>query len=179
MPLIETYADAKFLFREMTMRRFMGVVLALMFTTATFAASGGSVAYLGGSSATVKPGDFGSFDTSDAKELAFVSPGGKLSIPYDKIQKIEYRKELKYPLGVAPTIVVSLIKSRERIHFITFTYTDSAGVRQAAVFEVAKEVPRSLLPVLAVRSTQACIQADLYYRPCPVEGRIVRYPTRP
>ncbi len=77
------------------MRRLIGL-LALMFTTAAFAVTGGAVAYVGGSSATVKPGDVGSFDASDAKDLVFVSSGGRLSIPYDKIQKVEYRKELRY-----------------------------------------------------------------------------------
>jgi hypothetical protein len=69
------------------------------------------------------------------------SQATRFSIAYDKIKKIEYHKEVAFHLGVAPAIVVGLIKKRERKHFFTITYTDEAGVRQAAVFEVAKDAP--------------------------------------
>ena len=152
------------------MRRILVIVLVLMMTTSAFAVSGTEVAYEGGSAAGFKPGDIGKFDTSPATDLVFFSDGHKLSIPYSGIKRVEYRKENAFRLGVAATIVVGLLKERIKRHFFTVSYVDGAGVKQAAVFEVAKEAPKSLLAVFAARSPQACLISE-EYRPCSMSSR--------
>lgn len=149
------------------MRRTAGIVLVLLLATYAFAVAGSEVAYIGGSLSLLKPGDIGAFDLSSATELVFSDDGKKVSIAYNKLKKIEYRKDVAVHLGVAPAVAVGLIKRRERRHFVTLTYTDEAGIQQAAVFEVAKDRPRTLLPILAARAPQACVISDRY-QPCPV-----------
>jgi hypothetical protein len=148
------------------MRRIVGIVLLLVLATNAFGVTGSEVAYIGGSVSGLKAGDVGSFDVSSATELVFTSNGERFPIAYDKIKKIEYRNEVTYHLGVAPAVVVGLIKQRERRYFFTLSYMDEAGVTQAAVFEVAKDAPRSLLPVFAARATKACVVSQKY-QPCP------------
>lgn len=138
------------------MHRLITLALALLSATA-FAVTGSEVAYVGGSLAGAKAGDIGSFDTTQANELIFAESSRKWSIEYTKILKIEYHNDVARHLGVAPAIAVGLLKHREKKHFFTLTYVDSSGTNQAAVFEVSKEAPRSLLAVLGIRAPQACI----------------------
>jgi len=149
------------------MRRIVVGLLVLSLATSAFAVDGSEVMYTGGSDSAFKPGDVGTFETAPVQELAFVSGGKKLTIAYDKITKIDYRQEVAHHLGIAPAIVVALIKKRERKHFITLTYADDAGKRQAVVFEISKAAPRSLLAIFAARSPHACITKD-EYQSCPV-----------
>lgn len=149
------------------MRRFVTMVLMLLLATNAFGVNGNEAMYVGGSASAVNPGDIGVFETNPTKELVFVCTGKRLTIAYDRIKKVEYHKEVAHHLGVAPAIVVSLIKRRERKHFITLTYVDEAGERQAAVFEVSKSMPQSLLATLAARAPQACV-ISREYQPCPV-----------
>ena len=152
------------------MRRTVVIVLVLLLATTAFGVSGSEVMYVGGSVSAFTPGDIGAFEISSVNELRFVSNGKRLSVAYDKIKQIEYREEVAVHLGVAPAIVVSLIKRRERKHLITLTYADETGERQAAVFEVSKSAPSSLLPILAARAPQACMISEKY-RPCTVAAR--------
>ena len=160
------------------MRRIVVLMLVLSLATHAFAVSGSEVMYVGGSVSALNAGDIGTFDTTPPQELAFASNGKKLSVAYSKLMRIEYHKEVAVHLGVAPAIVVGLIKKREERHFITLTFADEAGQRQAAVFEVSKSAPQSLLPILAARAPQACVISNKY-QPCPVAARPLRNATRP
>lgn len=162
------------------MRRMVALVLVLVFLSATnaFAVTGSEVMYVGGSVEGLKPGDIGRFDTRSAKDLEFIGSGKTVFVPYDTIRKIQYRKEVAHHLGVALAIAVALIKKRERRHFITLTYTNDAGERQAAVFEVSKSAPLSLLAVLAARAPQACVILQ-QYQSCPAASRAFAAGTKP
>jgi hypothetical protein len=161
------------------MRRIVSlVVVVLMLSVSAFAiVNGNEVAYVGGSATSVKEGDVGTFDTTSPTELVFVTPGGKVAIPYGKLIQVDYKKEVAVHLGVAPAIIVALIKPRERGHFFTFTYTDSAGVGQAAIFEVTKNAPPVLLAILKARTPRTCLKTDkavscqaMLNRPRPLPG---------
>ncbi|HEV2135389.1 MAG TPA: hypothetical protein VGR47_14235 [Terracidiphilus sp.] len=154
------------------MRRTVAMVLVLVFLSATnaFGVTGSEVMYVGGSVEGLKPGDIGTFDTRPEKDLDFVSNGRRVSVAYDKIQKIQYRKEVAHHFGVALAIAVALIKKRERKHFITLSFTNEAGEQQAALFEVSKRAPQSLLAVLAARAPQACVILQ-EYQSCPAAPR--------
>jgi hypothetical protein len=146
----------------------IGLVLAVLISgSAGAAVNGEQVAYVGGSLAGVASGEVGHFDTTEATDLLFVTTGAKVPIGYTKIIRVEYSTEVTYHLGVAPAIAVGLLKQRERKHFLTLTYVDQAGVRQAAVFEVAKDSPRALVAVLSVRAPQACVVATQFAARCP------------
>ena len=55
---------------------------------------------------------------------------------------------------VAVAVLVSpfALFSKKRNHYLTITYTDEAGAEQAAVFELGKDIIRTTLKVLEVRS---------------------------
>ena len=128
--------------------------------TPAFAVEAGQVAYTGGS-LSVAQGTIGSFDLTSPTALVFkyAGPGAsanEVAIEYKNIRGYSYTSEVAYHLGVLPAIAVGLLKSRERRHFLTIRYVDSADVAQAAVFEVAKSDPPALLAVLRARAPQAC-----------------------
>jgi hypothetical protein len=58
-------------------------------------------------------------------------------------------------LGVLPAIAVRLFKVRQRRHFFSFSYRDSNNVVQVAVFEVPKQMPRTLEAVLQTRAPRS------------------------
>jgi hypothetical protein len=55
---------------------------------------------------------------------------------------------------VAVAVLVSPLElfSKKRNHYLTITYKDPAGKEQAAVFEPGKDVVRTTLKILEVRS---------------------------
>jgi hypothetical protein len=142
------------------MRRISVVVFLIVFATSAFAVSGNEVMYVAGSVSALKAGEIGTFDVSPPKGLVFIGSADKLSIPYDGIKRVEYRREVAHHLGVAPAIVVGLVKRRERKHFLTVTYVDEAGEQQAGVFEVSKQAPQGLLAILAARAPKAYVRCD-------------------
>jgi hypothetical protein len=146
--------------RRVIFTGFLVLVLGTKFVTPAFAIETGQVAYAGGS-LSVAQGTIGSFDLTSSTALTFkyALPGAsanEIAIEYKNIRGYGYTNEVAYHLGVLPAIVVGLIKSRERRHFLTIRYVDSADVAQAAVFEVAKSDPPALLAVLRARAPQAC-----------------------
>ena len=147
------------------MRQILSFGLVFMLATTSLAVTHNEVAYIGGTSTAVKSGDLGTLDTTSSTDLIFSTTQGSLSVPYVSLQRVEYSKEVLFHLGVAPAIVVSLVKRRERKHVFTLTYSDKEGVQQVAIFEVSKEMPEVLLPVLNARSPKACILSESY-RPC-------------
>jgi hypothetical protein len=52
------------------------------------------------------------------------------------------------------------------------------GERQAAVFEVSKSAPRSLLAILAARAPQACVSSQ-EYQPCQAADRAFTNEAKP
>jgi hypothetical protein len=115
----------------------------------------GQVMYLGGTAPGVNAGVVGKLDTTAEAALIFEYSGNKVEIPYAAIQSFEYSKEVTHHLGVLPAIAVGMFKMRRRGHFFRISYHDSKNVAQTVVFEVPKQMPRTLLAVLTTRSPQA------------------------
>jgi phosphatidylglycerophosphate synthase len=146
--------------RRVILTGFLVLVLGAELVTPAFAIEAGQVAYTGGS-LSVAQGTIGSFDVTSSTALVFkyAGPGAsanEVAIEYKNIRGYSYTSEVAYHLGVLPAIAVGLLKSRERRHFLSIRYVDSADVAQAAVFEVAKSDPPALLAVLRARAPQAC-----------------------
>lgn len=114
------------------------------------------VAYVGGTAPNVKAGTIGKLDTVQQNALVFDHPGGKLAIPFTKMQSFEYREERARRLGVLPVIATGLFKRMQRKHFVRIAFLDDAGAAGSVVFEVSKRMPRALLAVLEARAPQAC-----------------------
>jgi len=117
------------------------------------------VMYVGGTLGTVKEGAVGRLDTTSVTRLIFEAGKERLEIPFEKIESYAYTEEVARHLGALPAIGAGLIRHRQRKHFFRISFRDESGVMQVAVFEVPKEMPRSLLAVLQTRAPLACTRA--------------------
>lgn len=120
------------------------------------AVENGQVMYVGGTAGGIKDGAIGRIDTTSETKLGFEAGSQRLEIPFDKIESYEYSEEIARHLGVLPAIGAGLIRHRQRRHFFRISFRDDAGVMQVAVFEVPKNMPRSLLAVLQTRAPRGC-----------------------
>jgi hypothetical protein len=119
------------------------------------------VMYMGGTAPALRAGVIGRLDTISEKSLNFESsegklPGTKLLIPYADIQSFEYSKEVTRHLGVMPAIAVGLVRMRQHRHYFRISYRGADDVSQVVVFEVPKQMPRTLEAVLKTRAPQSC-----------------------
>jgi hypothetical protein len=125
------------------------------------AVEAGEIAYINGTLG-VPQNALGSFDLGPANALVFTlkPPQGAVSevrIPYAQITHFEAYQQVTHHLGVLPAIGASLVRKRKRRHFLSLTYTDSAGHAQVVLFEVPKDDPPVLLSVLRARASQGCV----------------------
>jgi hypothetical protein len=137
------------------MKRLVGLFLTcLLLTNSAAWASVGShnAQFIGGTIASIKPGDEGSMSTSDEKVLVFTYKDGKLEIPYDQVNDLEYGQKAGRRLGLALVVSPWLLLSKKRKHFLTIGYTDAAGKQQAGVFELGKDVVRTTIVSLEART---------------------------
>ncbi len=139
------------------MKRFIALYLLFACTLAIplAAVENDQVQYMGGTAPAVHPGAIGRLDTTDEKSLNFESAGAKLRIPYTDIQSFEYSTEATHHLGVMPAIAVGLVRIRKHRHYFRISYRADA-ISQVAVFEVPKQMPRTLQAVLKARAPQSC-----------------------
>jgi len=145
------------------MKELVLLFLALAFVVPAFAAGQGNVLYVGGSVASLKDGTAGKLDTSSETQLTFVSSSGRLSIPFAMIDSYEHSEAVAHHLGVLPAIAVSLVKKRQKKHFLRIAYRDQNKTPQVAIFEVPKKMPMALLAILQERAPQGC-KAPAYAR---------------
>jgi hypothetical protein len=134
------------------------IAIAMLFAASACSAlvENSQAEYLGGTVPSIKTGAIGQFDLSSPSQLSFQSPAGSFSIPYAAITSYQFSQEVTHHLGVAPAIAVGLIKKRQRQHFLRISYLDGNNVAQGVVFEVAKQMPRTLLAVLETKAPQGC-----------------------
>jgi hypothetical protein len=147
------------------MRRLIAFGLVLLLSLPAAAANAGRVKYAGGTVPGVNIGTVGTLDTTAETSLTFDYAGKKLLIPYASIESFDHSETVARHLGVLPTIVVGLIKARQRRHFFRISYRDSHrdpsrsldsganDVAQVVVFEVSKQMALPLQAVLVARTS--------------------------
>lgn len=112
---------------------------------ATIPAFGGlgnkKAAYVGGTLASLKAGAEGTLQVSAADAASFQYDGGQLSIPYNKVESIEYGQKAGRRVGVAIAVSPLALFSKKRKHFLTISFLDAEGKKQGAVFELGKDIP--------------------------------------
>lgn len=138
------------------MKRSITFCLLLAFALPLAAVEGDEAMYLGGTVLSVRAGAVGHLDTTSEKALIFEYSGEKLLIPYADIQSFEYSKEVTVHLGVMPAIAVGLLKMRRHSHYFRISYSGGDAVSQVVVFEIPKQMPRTLQAVLQARAPQSC-----------------------
>ena len=126
------------------------LIVALFIPTLAMAELGSDkVAYIGGTTKdkvfpTVKKDVKGRLNTGDDQALMFIPDKKKLSvytIPYSKIIAIEYGQAVN-----------QFVRLKIHQHYITIGYMDNNDQAQVAIFELGKDVARTILPILIVRT---------------------------
>jgi hypothetical protein len=108
--------------------------------------------YVGGTVSAIKEETEGQPSTSDEKVFTFTYKGGKLAIPYDQMNSLEYGQKAGRRLGLAIAVTPLALFSKKRRHFLTVGYQDENDKQQAAVFEMGKDIVRVTLATLEARS---------------------------
>lgn len=138
------------------MKTMVVVCLLLVLPLAAIAVENGQVMYTGGTVAALKEGMIGRLITSSPTELTFESSGTQLVIPFAKIDSYEYSQQVARHLGVLPAIATGLIRHRQKRHFVRIAYKGENGAQQVAIFEVPKQMPRTLMAILQARAPWGC-----------------------
>lgn len=137
------------------MKRFSALCLILLLFSEVLAWAGldsHKTMYVGGTVTSIKEGTEGKSSTVDEKVFVFEYQGGKLNIPYERINSLEYGQKAGRRVGLAIAITPLALFSKKRKHFLTVGYLDENDKQQAAVFELGKAVVRVTLATLEARS---------------------------
>lgn len=138
----------------MPLIRTLLMLLVSMVASSTLMAAvrGNEAMYVGGTITTVPEKTEGRLDTTGNTQATFTAKKGSFSIPYATITSIEYGQKAGRRVGVALAISPIALFSKKRKHFLSIAYTDDKGVKQGAVFEIAKGRVRDVASVLESKS---------------------------
>ena len=138
------------------------VVTVLCLVPATlWAVDADKATYTGGTLTGIQAKSEGAFSTDSPTAASFtVKKSPPLTIPYARITALEYGQKAGRRVAVAGFISPLALFSKKRNHYLTITFTDDAGTEQAAVFELGKDIVRTTLKVLEVRSKRAVEYQD-------------------
>lgn len=109
--------------------------------------------YIGGTITGIQEKAEGRLNTSS--DAAFAMEAGKkgsVTIPYATISALEYGQKAGRRVAVGILVSPWALFSKKRNHYLTITYTDTAGKEQAGVFELGKDIVRTTLKILEVRT---------------------------
>jgi|SRR5229473_2501090 len=138
------------------MKKIAGLCLLLLLPLVTIAVEKGQVLYAGGTVTTLKEGMLGSLDMTSPTALTFRASGKQLVIPFARIDSYEYSQQVAQHLGVLPAIATGLVRHRQKKHFLRIAFKEEDNAQQVAIFEVPKQMPRTLLAILQVRAPWGC-----------------------
>ena len=137
-------------------------LLAVCCTSLVQAVDGDKVMYMGGTIPNVKEKAEGKFVTASESELVFQAGGnGTATIPYAAVTSLEYGQKAGRRVGVAIMISPLALFSKKRKHYLTISYKDTAGKEQAGVFELGKDIVRTTLKIVEVRTGKEIEFQDL------------------
>jgi hypothetical protein len=109
--------------------------------------------YVGGTVPGVSEKAEGTLNTKSDSVIVFdAGKNGSATISYSAITDLEYGQKAGRRVAVAVLVSPLALFSKKRKHYLTITYKDGAGKEQAGVFELGKEIVRTNLKVLEVRT---------------------------
>ncbi len=128
------------------------VFFAAFFTTAVLqlAATGVQVNFIGGTVPSLT--GLMRLDVTGAETLEIACKKARVSIPYRRVNTVEYGQKVGRRYISAVLISPLLLLSKSRKHYITLGYTDENGRQQALVFRVGKGDIRGMLAGLEART---------------------------
>jgi hypothetical protein len=144
-----------FCHNEKKMKRLIAAVLVCLFAFETVALAGlgnDKTAYVGGTENQIKDGVEGESSAKDEKKFVFDYKDGKLAIPYDQVNDLEYGQKAGRRIGLAIAVNPLLLFSKKRKHFLTIGWKDEQDKQHAAVFELGKSIIRTTIATLEART---------------------------
>ena len=140
------------------MNRSLPILLSLCLAfeplTISAAVRGKEAKYIGGTIASFSENADVKFDLGESA-VVFTSKakgGAKLSVPYNKVDSVEYGQKAGRRLGLALAISPLFLLSHKRKHFVTINFEDDGGKKQGAVFELAKGIVHDTLSHLEAKT---------------------------
>src|ERR1039458_2838944 len=138
------------------MKRSIALFLACLFAFdfVAFAGLGSDkTAYIGGTENQIKDGTEGTSSAKDDKRFVFeYKGGGKLEIPYEQVNDLEYGQKAGRRVGLAIAISPWLLLSKKRRHFLTIGWKDEQDKQHAVVLELGKSITRTTIATLEART---------------------------
>lgn len=131
----------------------VSATLIVCLTAALCAVDGDKAMYVGGTLTGIKEKTEGKLVTTSDTAMSFEAGSkGSATIPYASVTSLEYGQKAGRRVGVAIMVSPIALFSKKRNHFLTIAYKDAAGKEQAAVFELGKDIFRTTLKILEVRT---------------------------
>jgi hypothetical protein len=155
----------------------LAAAIAVASSVAALAVDKDKAMYMGGTLTDIEEKAEGTVNTRSDAGFAFdARKKGSVAIPYASITELEYGQKAGRRVAVGILISPWALFSKKRNHYLTISYMDQAGKEQAAVFELGKEIVRTTLKILEVRTgkeigfqdAEACKQ---YKTPKECEGK--------
>ena len=120
--------------------------------TAPAGEAGGRATYLGGTTTGLEANADGEVLTTNRDMFVFVSQKSTVSIPYSKINQVEYGQEVGRRVVLAYVVSPLFLLLKARKHFITLEYRDESDAQQTMVLRIDKFFVRPALAVLEART---------------------------
>lgn len=128
-------------------------VLIAYLGVGVLAVDGDKAAYVGGTIPGLAEKAEGRLTTTSETEFSFdAGKKGAKTILYSSITGLEYGQKAGRRVAVAVLVSPLALFSKKRNHYLTVTYMDEAGKEQAGVFELGKDIVRTTLKILEVRT---------------------------
>jgi hypothetical protein len=133
--------------------------MALSVGLATAAVRGDRAAFIGGTVTTVPRGTQGDLNVDGTQELTFSAKEGGIRIPYAQITEMEFGQKVGRRVGATIALGVTtlgigalpVLFSKKKKHYLTVSY-QSGTSGEVAVFEMAKDIVKTVLPTLEART---------------------------
>jgi hypothetical protein len=129
------------------------VILLLLQAPGVGAVDKDKAVYMGGTIRGIQEKAEGRLNTQSDSEFVLNAGGkGTATIPYSAITSLEYGQKAGRRVAVGILITPWALFSKKRNHYLTITYQDQIGKEQAGVFELGKDIVRTTLKILEVRT---------------------------
>src|SRR5262245_60016831 len=139
------------------------LVAVVMFHSVAFAGLDSKKALYVGGTIPVTEGVEGKLDASDTTHLVFTpEKGGNYSLRYDTDTGLAYGQHAGRRVGATIALGVTtmgigalpVLFSKKRRHYLTISFKNEEGKEQAVVFELGKDITRTMIATLQARTGQ-------------------------
>jgi hypothetical protein len=135
----------------------VSVALATFLSGAVLAVGRDKAMYVRGTLSAIKERTEGRFNTQSETELTFsAGKKGSVAVPYAAIASLEFEQKER------TVVIIGFYKpvSKQLYYYLTITYRDPEGKEQRGVFELGKDIIRTMLKLLEARSGKAITFQD-------------------